>query len=84
MAFIENGRLFLGLFVENGRVKDNIRAGIRAVGQQLGLEVRLTPRQHILFVNIHPADQAAIEATLSAHQIALPAAFPLAPSPISA
>lgn len=72
-----DGKLFLGLFVENGRVKDNLRAGIREVVQKFGLEVRLTPQQHMLFVNINPADKAAIEATLSAHQIALPEAFPM-------
>lgn len=72
-----DGKLFLGLFIENGRVRDNLRAGIREVVQRFGLEVRLTPQQHILFVNINPADKAAIEATLSTHQIGLPEVFPM-------
>ncbi|GIV94913.1 MAG: hypothetical protein KatS3mg056_3622 [Chloroflexus sp.] len=60
-----DGRLFFGLFVENGRVRDHLRAAIRDVVQRFGLEVRLTPQQNILFVNIQPADRPAIEASLS-------------------
>jgi len=73
-----DGKLFLGLFIENGRVKDNLRVGIREVVQRFQTEVRLTPQQHILFVNIAPADKAAIEAILNAHQVGLPESFPLA------
>ncbi|RDI94460.1 NADPH-dependent assimilatory sulfite reductase hemoprotein subunit [Meiothermus sp. QL-1] len=67
-----DGRLFLGLFVENGRVRDNLRKGLRAAVEQLGLEVRLTPQQNLLFVNVEPHQQAELEALLRAHQIPLP------------
>lgn len=72
-----DGKLFLGLFVENGRVKGNIRAGIREVVERFRPEVRLTAQQNLLFVNVDPADKAAIEAVLKAHNVALPEAIPL-------
>ncbi|MER3483717.1 MAG: NADPH-dependent assimilatory sulfite reductase hemoprotein subunit [Meiothermus sp.] len=72
-----DGKLFLGLFVENGRVKENLRTGIREVVEKFRPEVRLTPQQNLLFVNVDPADKAAIEAVLKAHNIALPETIPL-------
>ena len=42
-----DGKLFLGLFIENGRVKDNIRAGLRTAISSLRLDVRLTPQQNL-------------------------------------
>lgn len=72
-----DGRLFFGLFVENGRVRDHLRAAIREVVQRFGLEVRLTPQQNILFVNIQPADRSAIEAIFRQYDVALPGTIPL-------
>ncbi|MBF6593571.1 MAG: NADPH-dependent assimilatory sulfite reductase hemoprotein subunit [Thermaceae bacterium] len=72
-----DGKLFLGLFVENGRVKDNIRAGIREVVERFGPELRLTPQQNLLFVNLDPSHKAAIEAVLRTHGIALLETIPL-------
>jgi sulfite reductase (ferredoxin) len=67
-----DGKLFLGLFIENGRVKDNIRAGLRTAISSLRLDVRLTPQQNLLLVNIDPKDKPKLEAILSEHNIALP------------
>jgi sulfite reductase (ferredoxin) len=72
-----DGRLFFGLFVENGRIRDNLRTAIRTVVQRFALEVRLTPQQNILFVNIAPADRAAIEKIFFDHDVALPSSVPL-------
>jgi sulfite reductase (NADPH) hemoprotein beta-component len=64
-----DGKLFLGLFVENGRIldKDNyrLRSGLRAVVEKLRPEVRLTPSQNVLLVNIEPSRKAAVEEVLS-------------------
>ncbi len=68
-----DGNLFLGLFIENGRIKDEARVGIRQAVQQFVPEVRLTPQQNMLLCHIQPAHKPAIEAILSAHGIALPA-----------
>jgi sulfite reductase (ferredoxin) len=72
-----DGKLFLGLFIENGRVKDNIRAGLRAVVERFRVDVRLTPQQNILLVNIDPTDKLALEGVLHDHGIALPETIPL-------
>ena len=72
-----DGKLFLGLFIENGRVKDDIRAGLRAVVERFRTDVRLTPQQNILLVNIDPADKLALEGVLTDHGIALPDTIPL-------
>jgi len=72
-----DGKLFLGLFVENGQVKDNIRAGIREVVERFQTEVRLTPQQNLLFVNLDPSHKAGIEAVLRTHGIALLETLPL-------
>jgi sulfite reductase (ferredoxin) len=72
-----DGKLFLGLFIENGRVKDHIRAGLRAVVERFRTDVRLTPQQNILLVNIDPTDKLALEGVLTDHGIALPETIPL-------
>ncbi len=68
-----DGRWFLGLFVLSGRIKDDgacrQKTGIRAVVDQFGPEVRLTPQQNILIANV-PADQKdAITALLAQHGV---------------
>ncbi|PZA07688.1 NADPH-dependent assimilatory sulfite reductase hemoprotein subunit [Meiothermus sp. Pnk-1] len=72
-----DGKLFFGLFVENGRVKENLRAAIREVVERFAPEVRLTAQQNLLFVGIDPSDQAALEAIFRDHGVALPGTLPL-------
>jgi sulfite reductase (ferredoxin) len=67
-----DGKLFLGLFIENGRVKDNVRVGLREIVRRFRTDVRLTAQQNILLVNIDPAQKQALEAVLLEHGIALP------------
>ena len=67
-----DGKLFLGLFIENGRIKDEARVGLREVISRFVPEVRLTPQQNILLCHIEPSDQPAINALLAQHGIALP------------
>jgi sulfite reductase (ferredoxin) len=67
-----DGKLFLGLFIENGRVKDNLRAGLREIVSRFRVDVRLTPQQNILLVNIDPQIRADLETVLKAHGVALP------------
>jgi sulfite reductase (ferredoxin) len=72
-----DGNLFYGLFVENGRVKDNIRKAIREVVETFRTEVRLTPQQNILFVNIAPEDKEKIQAVFDKHGLVRLGAIPL-------
>ncbi len=69
----EDGRLFLGLFVLTGRIKDDgalrQKSGLRAVVDRFQPEVRLTPQQNIILANI-PADQKdAVTALLAEYGV---------------
>ncbi|HWD18465.1 MAG TPA: NADPH-dependent assimilatory sulfite reductase hemoprotein subunit [Verrucomicrobiae bacterium] len=68
-----DGNYFLGIFVENGRIKDDqgyrLKAGLRAVMEKYPTEARLTPSQNILLVNIKPEDREGIEQILDNHGV---------------
>jgi sulfite reductase (NADPH) hemoprotein beta-component len=70
-----DGNFFLGLFVENGRVRDvdgyQLKTGLRRVVERFQPEVRLTPTQNILLVNIRPEHRADIKQLLSEHGISV-------------
>ncbi|MEW6156020.1 MAG: NADPH-dependent assimilatory sulfite reductase hemoprotein subunit [Verrucomicrobiota bacterium] len=70
-----NGRFFLGLFVENGRVKDGdgyqLKSALKQVIQRFQPEVRLTPSQNILLVDIRPEDREAISQLLKDHGVSV-------------
>ncbi len=61
-----DGRLTLGVHVENGRVKDSaavrLRTALRQVVAEYRPELRLTPQQNILLVGIEPAKRLEIDA----------------------
>jgi sulfite reductase (ferredoxin) len=65
-----DGKLFLGLFIENGRIKDEARVGLREIITRFVPEVRLTPQQNILLCNLEPSDRVEIERLLAQHGIA--------------
>ena len=71
-----DGRRFLGLFVETGRIKDveglRMKAAFREIVRRFGPEVRLTPGGNILFANIRPEDEPEIAALLAAHGVPSP------------
>jgi sulfite reductase (ferredoxin) len=68
-----DGLLYLGLPISSGRIQDTetqkIRTGLREVVQKYGVDPILTPNQDIILSNIKPADKAAIEALLRAHNL---------------
>jgi len=70
-----NGNYFLGLFVENGRIHDvpgyQLKTGLRRVIERFQPEVRLTPTQNILLVNIRPENRADIKQLLSEHGVSV-------------
>ncbi|MDZ4669282.1 MAG: NADPH-dependent assimilatory sulfite reductase hemoprotein subunit [Phototrophicales bacterium] len=69
----DNGQLFLGVYVENGRIIDRenarMRSGLRTIIEQFNLSVRLTCQQNLLLTNINPADRPAIEAMIADYGI---------------
>ncbi len=68
-----DGRLFLGLFIENGRIRDTegyrLKTGLREVMQRFAPEVRLTPSQNLLLVDVRPEDRTEIDRILEAHGV---------------
>ncbi|MBS0266265.1 MAG: NADPH-dependent assimilatory sulfite reductase hemoprotein subunit [Planctomycetes bacterium] len=68
-----DGKLFLGINVENGRIKDEgtlrIKSGLRAIFSKYGMEARLTPLQGIILCNISPQDRAGVDALLREYGI---------------
>ena len=70
-----DGNYFLGLFVENGRIKDDggrrLKSGLRRVAEEFKAEMRLTPSQNILLVNVPPGQREAITALLAEYGVAV-------------
>jgi sulfite reductase (ferredoxin) len=68
-----DGNLFLGVNVEQGRVKDEgafkLKTALRALVDKYNIDVRLTPHQNVVLAGIRPADRAAIDALLLAHGV---------------
>ena len=68
-----DGKYFLGLFVENGRIKDagdyRLKSGLRAVAEKFKSDLRLSPSQNILLVNVKPEDRDGITKTLAEHGV---------------
>jgi len=76
------GKLYLGLFVENGRIADTdagrLRTGLRTIVQDLRLEVRLTAQQNLILAGIDPSQRSRVEDLLLDHGIAQVDAIPRA------
>jgi len=69
-----DGKWFLGIPVENGRVKDQgslrLASGLRALFTKYRMPGRLTCQQSIMLIDIDPTWKADIEAILQEHGIA--------------
>jgi len=70
-----NGNYFLGLFVENGRIRDlegyQLKTGLRNVIERFEPEVRLTASQNLLLVNVRHEQRDGIERLLEKHGISV-------------
>jgi len=69
-----DGRWFLNLFVETGRVKDTVKhrlkTALRQIADKFGnIEFHLSPNQNIILTNISDADQGAINTLLAEHGV---------------
>ncbi|WP_414564089.1 MULTISPECIES: sulfite reductase, ferredoxin dependent [unclassified Anabaena] len=64
-----DGQLFLGISVDNGRVKDEgafqLKTALREIVEQFNLPMRLTPHHNIIFYDIAPDIQPAIQQILN-------------------
>jgi len=68
-----DGRWFLGLYTENGRVKDDavmcMRTGLRQAIEEFRPGIRLTAQQNILLTDIPEAQREPLTALLASHGI---------------
>jgi sulfite reductase (NADPH) hemoprotein beta-component len=69
-----DGRWFVTLFVETGRVKDTegrrLKTALRQVAERFSeIEFRLTPNQNVILANIDDGAKAAIDALLAEHGV---------------
>ena len=68
-----NGKLFYGLHVDNGRVKDEgsfrLKTALRVIADRYNLPMILSPTQSLIFKDIKPEDKAGIEAVLAEHGV---------------
>ncbi len=71
-----DGTWFLGLSVENGRIKDDgsmrLRSGLREIVKRVRCDVRLTPQQDVLLCGIDPASKAEVDSLLNEYGIPRP------------
>ena len=69
-----DGRWFLGLHIENGRLSDTetrrLKSGLRAVITEFTPNIRLTAQQNMLLLDIPEEQRAAFEAKLKEYGIA--------------
>ncbi|ERT05849.1 sulfite reductase, ferredoxin dependent [Lyngbya aestuarii BL J] len=68
-----DGKLFLGISVENGRVKDEgnfrLKAALKEIVPQFQLPILLTGNHNIILYEISPQNQAQIQQILDQHGI---------------
>ncbi len=67
------GDATLGVYVENGRIKDTsqarMRSALRAIVERFHPSLRLTPQQNVLLVGIATAQRKDVETSLRTHGI---------------
>ena len=65
----KDGRWLVGIWIENGRIKDGdglqIKTGLRAIVAEVQPDVRLTTQQNLVLVNISPDQKPRVEALLA-------------------
>src|SRR6266567_3037963 len=69
-----DGRWFLTLFVETGRIKDveghEMKSGLRRVAEKFGnLEFRISANQNVILANVAESDKDAVTALLADHGV---------------
>ncbi|MDA1233153.1 MAG: NADPH-dependent assimilatory sulfite reductase hemoprotein subunit [Planctomycetota bacterium] len=68
-----DGKLFLGINIENGRIKDEgdlrIKSGMRAILTRFGMNTRLTALQSVILCDIDPIDKTEINRIMADYGI---------------
>ncbi len=68
-----DGKLFLGINVENGRIKDEgdlrLKSALRLLLNKYRMRCRLTPLQSVILCDLEPTERKSIERILAEHGI---------------
>ncbi len=68
-----DGRWFLGLWVQSGRVKDQgerrLKSALRRIADQFPIEFRLSANQNVILANIEEEQRPQIQAVLTEHGV---------------
>jgi sulfite reductase (ferredoxin) len=68
-----DGKLFLGISIENGRIKDEgsfqLKTALREIVEKFNLPMRLTPNHNVILYEIEPSQKSLIEDILHQHGI---------------
>ncbi|MBW4421271.1 MAG: sulfite reductase, ferredoxin dependent [Myxacorys californica WJT36-NPBG1] len=71
-----DGKLFLGLAVQNGRIKDEgdfkLKSALKRIVERFNLPLKLTPSQDVILFDIDPADKSKIQAILDRAKVIRP------------
>src|SRR5713101_3345795 len=77
-----DGKLYVGIYIENGRMADvgdvRSRTGLRRIVEEIRPQVRLTAQQNVILAGIEPAQKARVEELLAEHGIAAVDSIPRA------
>jgi sulfite reductase (ferredoxin) len=77
-----DGRLYVGIYIENGRIADvgdvQSRTGLRRIVEEIRPQVRLTAQQNVILAGIEPAQRARVESLMAEHGIVAVEALPRA------
>ncbi len=77
-----DGKLYLGVYIENGRIADvgemRSRTGLRRIVEELRPQVRLTAQQNVILAGIDPRRRARVEELMAEHGIDAVETIPLA------
>ncbi len=69
----QNGRSFLGLFIQAGRIADSegcrLKTALREIVSRFQPEIRLTPSQNLILADVDPAAMESINLTLEQHGV---------------
>src|SRR6202022_3512959 len=77
-----DGRLYVGIYIENGRIADvgdvGSRSGLRAKFEELGPQVRLPAQQNVILPTLEPAQRPRVEELMAEYGMAPVESIPAA------
>ncbi|TAN31662.1 NADPH-dependent assimilatory sulfite reductase hemoprotein subunit [bacterium] len=77
-----DGGLYVGIYIENGRIADagevRLRTGLRRIVEEIRPQVRLTAQQNVILAGIEPAQRPRVEQLMAEHGIAAVESIPRA------